>query len=145
MQNIMLELEVIQISIYSSIIKQMVRKHRNISISKAMVFAYLIKKDKFMLNKVYTSQNKQNVVCKAISLLAGEYDEYCESVKYILKAIHLLIEAGEITLNNELLVINENIKIGEVIYKENTFLEKAINLSKIMSDRQFMKEVISNV
>ncbi|EPB8165714.1 hypothetical protein ACRTAK_001315 [Clostridium perfringens] len=145
MNNIKNELEVIQISIYTNIIKQIMKKHKNLSISKVMIFAYLIKKEKFMFNKVYTARNTQDVVCKAISLISGEYNQYCESLNYILKSIYLLIEKKELELTSGILNIGENIKIEKVIYEETNFLNKAIELSKKMSDRQFMKEVIENV
>ena len=78
-------------------------------------------------------------------MISGEYVEYCENINFILKAIHLLISSKRIGLNGCLL---ENIKeqnVEKSFYQESAFIEKAIEESKKMSDRQFMKEVISNV
>lgn len=145
MQDFKLEIEALQIGIYSNIIKQILNRHDDLSVNKILTFAYLVKKEKFIMYKVYTAKNTQDVVCKAISLLAGQYTEYCENVTYILKAIHLLIEKEQIKINNNVLSVKENIEMEKVIYEENSFLQKAIEMSKKMTDRQFMKEVISNV
>ncbi|MET7043144.1 hypothetical protein WB006_04395 [Clostridium botulinum] len=145
MQDLKLKIEVLQISIYSNIIKQILKRHNNLSVNKIIAFAYLIKKEKFIMYKVYTAKNTQDVVCKAISLLAGQYTEYCENITYILKAIHLLIEKEQIKINNNVLSVRENIEMEKAMYEENPFLQKAIEMSKKMTDRQFMKEVISNV
>ena len=45
MQNLKYEVEAIQISIYCDIIKQILRKHEELSLSKMLVFSYLIKND----------------------------------------------------------------------------------------------------
>ena len=105
----------------------------------------MIKKEKFRPRKIYTANNTQNVICKAISLLSGEYTEYCENVKFILKSIHLLIINQKIELNGCLLSWINGQEVEKSLYQESPFVEKAIEESKKMSDRQFMKEVISNV
>ena len=83
MQNLEIEVETIQISMYTNIILNMLRKHKEMSVTKTLLFSYLIKKEKFRLGKVYTAKNTQDVLCKAISLLSGEYVEYCENIKFI--------------------------------------------------------------
>ena len=57
--------------------------------------------------------------------------------------MHLLIENGDILLNNSTLLCSEN-SIEKEKYT-NKFLQNAINESYNFSDRQFLKEVLSNV
>lgn len=145
MQKLELEVEAIQISIYTNIVLNILKTHGELSVNKILLFSYLIKKEKFRPRKIYTANNTQNVICKAISLLSGEYTEYCENVKFILKSIHLLIINQKIELNGCLLSWINGQEVEKSLYQESPFVEKAIEESKKMSDRQFMKEVISNV
>lgn len=145
MQNLELEAETIQVSIYTNIVLNILKSHKELSVNKILLFSYLIKKEKFRLGKIYNANNTQDVVCKAISLLSGEYVEYCENIKFILKAIHLLVISKRIELNGCLLSWINGQKVAKSLYQESPFIEKAIEESKKMSDRQFMKEVTSNV
>jgi hypothetical protein len=145
MQNLELEAETIQVSIYTNIVLNILKSHKELSVNKTLLFSYLIKKEKFRLGKIYNANNTQDVVCKAISLLSGEYAEYCENIKFILKAIHLLVISKRIELNGCLLSWINGQKVAKSLYQESPFIEKAIEESKKMSDRQFMKEVTSNV
>lgn len=145
MQNLELEAETIQISIYVNIVLNILKRHKELSVNKILLFSYLIKKEKLRLGKIYTANNTQNVVCKAISLLSGEYVEYCENMKIILKAIHLLIISKKIELNGCLLHWIDGTEVKANLYQESPFIEKAIEESKKVSDRQFMKEVTTNV
>lgn len=47
MRNLKCESETIQVSIYCDIIKQILKRHKELSVSKMLVFSYLIKRDKF--------------------------------------------------------------------------------------------------
>ena len=145
MQNLELEAETIQVSIYTNIVLNILKSHKELSVNKTLLFSYLIKKEKFRLGKIYNANNTQDVVCKAISLLSGEYVEYCENIKFILKAIHLLVISKRIELNGCLLSWINGQKVAKSLYQESPFIEKAIEESKKLSDRQFMKEVTSNV
>ena len=145
MQNLELEAETIQVSIYTNIVLNILKSHKELSVNKTLLFSYLIKKEKFRLGKIYNANNTQDVVCKAISLLSGEYVEYCENIKFILKAIHLLVISKRIELNGCLLSWINGQKVAKSLYQESPFIEKAIEESKKMSDRQIMKEVTSNV
>lgn len=145
MQNLELEAEVIQISIYSNIVLNLLKKHTVLSLNKIMLFSYLVKKEKFRLGKVYTAQNTQDLVCKAVSLISGEYMEYCENVKFILKAVHLLFINSKVKMEGSLLYLSDESDVKKSLYQESPFIENAIEVSKKMSDRQFMKEVIANV
>lgn len=145
MHNLDLEIETMQISIYTNIILHLLYKHRELSINKIILFSYLVKKEKFRISKIYTANNSQDIVCKAVSLMSGEFEEYCRNTKYIIKTIHLLILSNKVSLNRNFLSLNEDDEIGKEIYVESAFINKAIEESKNMSDRQFLKEVISNV
>lgn len=145
MQNLELEAETIQISIYTNIILNILKTHQELSVNKTLLFSYLIKKEKFRFEKVYNANNTRDSVYKAISLISGEYAEYCENIKFILKAIHLLIIDEKIELNGYLLSWTNGQEVKKSLYQESLFIKKAIEESKKMSERQFMKEVTSNV
>ena len=145
MQNLELESEVIQISMYMDIILNILKKHKELSIIKIMLCSYLIKKEVFRIGKVYSAGNTQDIVYKAISLLSGEYEEYCENLKFVLKSIHLLKTNNQVMMNGCLLYLANDIELNSKIYSESPFIEKAIEASKRMTDRQFMREVMANV
>lgn len=145
MKRIEIEMELIQIGIYCNIISDLINKYEQLSIIKISVFAYLIKKNKFIPNKVYTANNTQDIISKCISLLSGDYEEYCKSMKYIIKSMDILISANKLCVKNDLLIRNENTRVEKSIYVRDAFLENTIKSSNKISDRQFLKEVIQNV
>lgn len=145
MQKIKLEAEAIQISMYIDIILSILERHNELSICKIMLFSYLIKKELFRPWEIYTAQNKQDIVYKAISLLSGEYEDYCENVKFILKSIHLLKLNGNVTVIRSMIRLLKGREAKSYIYEESPFIQKAIEASKTMADRQFMKEVMNGV
>ena len=142
MRNLQNEAEAIQISIYCEIIMQMLKKHKELSVIKMLVFSYLIKGQKFIPNSIYTAQD---LIYKGLSLLAGDYIGFCDSIGYIIKAIHLLIQKNLINLENNIIIEIPNEELGKSAYEESLFLEKVIEASKRMSDKQFMREVMYNV
>ncbi|MFP7335059.1 hypothetical protein SFC23_17065 [Shouchella clausii] len=145
MRSLKFEAEVVQISIYCNIIVTILIKHKELSVNKLLFFAYIIRKERYMPNKIYNGNNTQDTLYKCISLISGDFVEYCNSIEFILKAIHLL-EKNRIIFfeNNQLRCLEEGPK-HKVIYEENLFIEKAIEFSKKISDKQFMREVIQNV
>lgn len=145
MRNLKLEAETIQVSIYCDIILQVLKKHKELSINKILVFSYLIKKDRFIPNNIYNGNNTQDIILKCLSLLSGDYVEYCNSIQFIIKAIHILKINALVILENNLLHSLTEVNVGKVIYEESAFIEKAIEVSKRMTDKQFMKEVTHNV
>lgn len=145
MRNLEIEAETIQVSIYCDIITRILKRHFELSLNKLLVFAYLIKKERLIPYKIYNGNNTQDIVCKCISLLAGDYGEYCNSIQFIIKAVHLLIIDEIIQLENNVLHCQSDLKMEKPIYYENLFMEKAIEASKKMTDRQFLKEVMYNV
>jgi hypothetical protein len=145
MQNLKYEVEAIQISIYCDIIKQILRKHEELSLSKILVFSYLIKNDYFLLSNVYKANSTQDLIYKGLSLLAGNYKGFCESVEYIMKAIHLLINCNAVIIENTILKSVSTADRPKMVYQESSFVENTIEASKRMTDKQFMKEVMYNV
>lgn len=145
MRNIRKQTESIQLSIYCNIICQTLQNHEKLSICKIVTFSYLIKQNRFLGGTIYTAGNTQDVIFKGISLLAGDFDGFCNSVPYILKALHLLINKGIVNLEDDILhLTTEKLKLDS-IYEENNFMKKVIEESKTMTDKQFMKEVTYNV
>lgn len=145
MRNLKYESEAIQISIYCDIIKQILIKHKELSLTKILVFSYLIKSNNFLLSNVYNANSSQDLINKCLSLLAGKYSEFCESIEYIIKAIHLLKIKNVIFVDNSIIKAISPLGNTRLIYHESGFLEKTIEVSKRMSDKQFMKEVMYNV
>lgn len=145
MRNLKYEVEAIQISIYCDIIKQILRKHEELSLSKILVFSYLIKNDYFLLSNVYKANSTQDLIYKGLSLLAGNYKGFCESVEYIAKAIHLLSDRDAIVIENSILKFVSTADRPKMVYQESAFIENTIEASKKITDKQFMKEVMYNV
>lgn len=145
MDNIRLEAESIQLSVYCNIICQTLSKHERVSPFKLITFTYLIKQNYWLNKHVYTAKTKNDIVYKGISLLSGEFTKFCDSIPYIVKALHLLILKGMVKLENqELYLISDNLKLNN-IYAENNFMYKFIEKSMCMSEKQFLKEVLYSV
>lgn len=145
MKKLKLEAETIQVSIYCDIIRQIIDKHNELSVNKILVFAYLIKKDRFIFRKIYNAKNTKDIIYKCISQLAGDYEDYCNNIEFILKSIHLLITNKLVILDNNIIRNSPETSIDRAIYEESNFLEKAIEASKRMTDKQFMREVTHSV
>ena len=145
MKNLKLEIETLQISIYSDIISLVLKNHDIISVNKIITFAYLVKKEKELLKNVYSGNNTQDVVYKSLSLLTGNFDDYCNTIEFIIKAIHLLTQKGFVLIENNLISKTPDITYKNAMYEESVFMKKAIEASKQMTDRQFMKDVIHYV
>lgn len=144
MRNLKRKADAIQISIYCDVIMRILNKHNNLSISKMLVFSYLIKKDKFSMKNIYNANTSQDIIYKGLSLLSGDYEGFSDSIEYCIKAIHLLVQTNSIRLEDNILIEIPN-KKNILVYEESMFLEKVIEASKRMSDKQFMKEVTYNV
>lgn len=145
MRNIRVQTEVIQLGIYCDIIPRILQFHKKLSICKTVTFSYLLKQHQFFDGKIYTAKNKQDIIYKSISLLSGDFDGYCNSVPYILKSLHLLIINGIVDCENEILQLTNKYLEVSSIFSENNFMKKAIEESKTMTDKQFLKEVTYNV
>lgn len=137
------KIEVLLVSKYCSIVMQILNEHRQLSINKMLLFAYLLKSNKNYYTYIYKASTTNDVLIKAISQITGAYDDYCKNIKYIIEAIHLLIKKGEIILQEDILICS-NTSFSKEKYN-NGFIGKAIHESKNVSERQFLKEVINNV
>lgn len=135
--------EAIILSGYCDIILGILQKHKQLSINKTLVFSYLIKKNKFNNKEIYNTNNSKDILLKCISKLSGAFEDYCNNIEYIFKAIHLLVQNGDLLIEEDKL--NYNSKNNKTIYIESNFITKSISESDKMTDRQFLKEVIHNV
>lgn len=135
--------EAVIVSRYCDIILGISQRHGNISVNKILVFSFLIKKNTFTDNEVYSVKNSKDIILKCISKLSGAFQDYCNEIEYILKAIHLLIQNGDLIFENE--KIKYISKSNKPTLVENKFIEKCIIESNKMTDRQFLKEVMYNV
>ncbi|QTB24007.1 hypothetical protein J1907_08120 [Lysinibacillus sphaericus] len=139
------EIEALQISFFSEIILDILSRHEELSLIKVSLFAYLIKSNRSNIYRIYNGKTSNDLVYKAVSLLSGEYQTFCKSMPYILKAVHLLISIQKISEENQILKVCKS-DINKIsIFKENSFIDKAIEASKKMSDKQFTKEIINCV
>lgn len=138
-----IKMEILIVSRYCEIIMQLLGVHKQLSINKTVFFSFLLKEQSNYYKQVFNSNTEKDIVIKAISLIAGRYNDYCQHIKYIIEAIHLLI------MNNSIYTIDSNLFLNQQINYcksyENKFIQKAIEKSKNISDRQFLKEVINNV
>lgn len=145
MRHLKFEAEAVQTAIYYNIILTVLKRHSELSINKMLFFAYIIKKERYIPGRIYSGNNTKDILHKCISLISGDFIEYCSSIEFIIKAIYLLEKNGKIRLENNQLRCSTEVGMHKAIYEENLFIEKAIESSKKISDKQFMREVIHNV
>lgn len=142
MSSIEQEAEIMRISRYCEIIVQILYMNNIMSLLKLITFAYIIKTGKYNL---YTAKSSKELVYKSISLISGDYKNFINDTEVILKAIHILSSNKRIKVEKSVVQALHIVSVLNQIYEKNSFIYKAINESKKMSDRQFLKEVISNV
>ncbi len=140
-----LEVEIIQTSIYCNIITMLLKEHNSLSLNKLIIFSYLQKKESLIPYPVFRSTNKKDIVNKYLSLLSGDLNNLFYSYKYILEAIHILLKNEVLKLNGVFITKTNKLDIEKFVYKESDFTKKVIEKTKTMSDKQFMREVLSNV
>lgn len=140
--KLILQLEIINISSYIDIILNILIKHNSISINKLIVFAYLQKKNRFLPKSLYGTTTTNDVLLKCLSQLSGLFDDYCKNIPYIIKSIDLLIANNSLNIDEITITLNKT--TPQFPYKK-TFLDNAIEQSKYISDRQFLKEVVKYV
>ncbi len=138
-----LQIEVVQISIYCEIIKNILLKHRSISTIKTACFSFVIKKRDHLRGSIYRSNNKVDLVLKFLSQVNGLFDDLCDQLPYIFQAIDLLVQDGFCEVHEGELICVATNPIKAMDY--DAFVEAAIQESKLYSDRQFLREVISIV
>lgn len=143
MSRLNIEAEVIQLSMYCDIIMAILKKKETISVNKLITFAYLLKKNNYYDQDVFKGNNTKGLVIKALSLLNGLRDDYFSNIVYAFAAIDLLIGSGKVKVYEGVIVLcDKEFKSDFVI---GLFFQKAIESSDLFTDRQFLKEVLSNV
>lgn len=140
-----LEIEIIQTSIYCNIITMLIKEHTSLSVNKLIVFSYLVKKESLIQNSIFKASNKKDIVNKYLSMLSGDLNNLFSSYKYILSAIHILLKNEVLKLEGIILSKTNKLDIDKFVYHESDFTKKVIEKTKTMSDKQFMREVLSNV
>lgn len=144
-EKIKLESEIVQVSMYCEIVENILCEHKKLSVVKTLLYAYLIKNNHFLRKNIYSGNNKNDLMYKSISMLSGNYENFCESIEFILKAIHLLLENDRLHLENEVLLFKNSTAKDVMIYKATNFLNNAISESQRVDDKQFLKEVLQIV
>lgn len=139
-----LEQEAIIISEYCEIIIKLMEYISELSLIKLYTFAFLYNKAISNNWNAYKGNNTNDIVYKCLSSLSGAFDEYCQNLKFIIRALDILCKS------NKLQVFGDYVKYTETI-KRNTpssilsIIYKALDESKFFTDRQFLKEVMRNV
>jgi len=137
------EAEVIQLSIYCDIIMAIIKKKEKLSVNKLITFSYLLKKNNYYSNDVFRGNNTKGLVIKALSLLNGLRDDYFSNIAYAFTAIDLLVAARKVRVDDDMITICD--KEFKSNFAVGLFFERAIESSDLFTDRQFLKEVLSNV
>lgn len=138
--------KILQLAIYCDVIPLILKEHNNLSLSKLMIFSYLIKKDNYYFKSIYDAKTKKNVTERLISLLSGDMERLFDSIQFILRALDLLSKNKIIKIIDGCVFFNKDGKVPiEHRYKISYFIHKSIEESRHISDEQFMKEVLGNV
>jgi len=138
-----LQIEATQISIYCGIIRNLLLKLRSISIIKVILISFIIKKRQYLQGSIYNGKNKIDLVLKLLSQVSGLFDDMCEQLPYIFQAVDLLAKDGicEIYEGEIICIVSNHQKAMDY----DAFTEAAIQESKLYTDRQFLREVLSVV
>ena len=144
MMRINVDAEVIQLSVYCDIIISILKYIEKMSINKQMVFAYILKKNRFYKGKVFTANSKVNIVIKALTLLNGLRDDYFYNIEFIIKAMDILVQKQIVVVGeNSLLILNDKLYLSKTDIP--LFFCHVLDESGNYTDRQFLKEVLDNV
>lgn len=141
--NLNLKSELLQVSQYIEIVRKLVMQHPSISIFKLITFTFIKKNEKYYFRSVYSGKDTKDLVLKCISQMTGKYQEFIESIEYIIMAIDILTKNEIIYIENGLVYSNDCAYECEETKRD--FMAKAIDESFLYTDRQFMKEVVHNV
>lgn len=145
LKQIKIETEALQIAVYCEIILTILDKYEHLSVNKLTVFSYLIKQNSRSSKIIYDGKTKKLVLEKAISLLSGNFLDYCENVVYIIKSIHLLVKTKMVLVSQGNLNLLGNVDFIPKNIVIDKFIDRAIKESEMMSESQFMKEVMRSV
>lgn len=137
------QVEATQVSIYCEIIKNILIKHRNLSVIKILAISFVIKKYEYLNITCYSAKNKSDLVLKFLSQATGRYDEFCLQISFVFQAIDLLIHNGACELKENEVVCK--LPADREIENYGMFTTSAIEASRNYTDRQFLKEVLNIV
>lgn len=143
MNNI--KFEVYQLSVYCDTVYMIVKEHKDISVAKLVFFSYVINKERFFDKDVYNAKNTQNILSKEISVVNGDFVGYANVTPYILKAIHILVQANKIRIEGSIVHLLDSEFSYVKRNSESKFVYNVIEHSKEWTDRRFMREVLHNV
>ena len=141
--NNLITIEILLVSTYCRIIKNILIEHKELSLVKLITFAFLIKKNKFLDMKIYTNRNKYDVTEKFLSQLSGQFKYFVKDIRFLLEAIDILKKNNSVFIESDVVFFRDISMSAKD--KESDFIFRAINNSKNMSDEQFMREVMSYV
>lgn len=145
MKKLELESEAIRISKFCHVICQILFMHREMSITKLIFFAYVVKTKNEYLSSIFSSNNSKFLDDKIVSMLSGDFDNYCRNIDVIIKAIHILIVNQNCKTENDMIFFISRKGYEGEIYNDKSFIYKAIEYSKTVEDFQFLKEIVQNV
>ncbi|MPM25207.1 hypothetical protein SDC9_71697 [bioreactor metagenome] len=137
------QIEVVQVSIYCDIVKNIIVANRSMSIIKIAVFSFIIKKRTHQNGSIYKGNTKVDLVLKFLSQASGLFEEFCLQMPYIIQAIDLLVKNGVCEVHESEVICSD--LSSQNVARFDAFTETAIQESKSYSDRQFLREVISIV
>ncbi|MGN1152442.1 MAG: hypothetical protein ACI4S3_00285 [Candidatus Gastranaerophilaceae bacterium] len=145
MKNLELESEAIRISKFCHVICQILFMHREMSITKLIFFAYVVKTKNEYLSSIFSSNNSKFLDDKIVSMLSGDFNNYCRNIDVIIKAIHILIVNQNCKMESDIISFISRKGYESEIYDDKSFIYKAIEYSKTVEDFQFLKEIVQNV
>lgn len=140
-----IKFEAYQISVYCDTVYMIVKQHKDISVAKLVFFTYAINKERFFDKDVYNAKNTQNVLSKEISTINGDFEGYANATPYILKAIHILVQAEIIRIEGNIVHLLDSEFNCVKCNLESKFVYNVIEESKSWTDKRFMREVLHNV
>ncbi|EAC5915319.1 hypothetical protein ED407_07855, partial [Listeria monocytogenes] len=105
-KTILIRAEMLQISQYVQIIKDIASTYPGLSIFKLTTFCYLKKIENGYYKSIYSNKNSKDLVFKGISQMTGKYEDFIQNIKYIVKALDILICNQIIYSENDLIYSN---------------------------------------
>lgn len=137
--------EIQQISIYCDTVYMIMKNHKDLSLIKVALFAYILNKSRYYDHEIYNARQRVDLVNKAVSVLNGDFDGFVKILPYILKAIDILNRTGAIMVTDGFVHLGDKNLNAVNCNGESAFSQKAIEASKNWSDIRFIKEVLHNV
>ena len=141
--NLELDIEVIQVSIYCDIIRNILLVCPSISVIKAAVFAFIIKKQDIRRVKLFSAKNSSDLVLKFLSQAYGQFEEFLAQLPYIFESIRILDHSNKCEVHAGVLISSTRHTERAGVF--DSFTYNSLTESDSYSDRQFLREMISIV